>query len=83
MEIFNNTRNVDTRQTKVNSRSKTKARSKVASNGSDAVRIFIDPRTLASTEYKLILKENNSFPIYNSRVLQYDEYLNLQFYEKM
>lgn len=83
MEIFNNTRNIDTRQTTVNSRTRTKKSKSSSSSSSDAVRVFIDPRTLASTEYKLILKEENSFPIYNPRVLQYDEHLKLQFYEKM
>lgn len=82
MEIFNNTRNVNNKQTNITPRNKVKKRDNLTSS-SNAVRIFIDPRTLSSTEYKLIEKENNSFPIYNPRVLMYDHQLNLQFYEKI
>ena len=48
----------------------------------DAVRIVIDPRTLASREYKEILKENNHYPIINPDVLSYDDRLYLKRYSK-
>lgn len=82
MQIFNNT-SVKTNTTNVKSKSKTRSTINSASRSSDAVRVFIDPSTINSKEYKTIQKENNSFPIYNPNVLLYDEQLNLYTYEKL
>ncbi len=50
--------------------------------GKDAARVVIDPRTLASREYKEILKERNRYPIINPDVLLYDDRLVLRRYSK-
>ena len=84
MEVSNNTNRINLQSTRVNSKAGIRNKdTSVTSVISDAVRRFIDPVTLASEAYAMILKENNTFPIHNPNILLYDERLNLTMYEKL